>query len=97
MGGIVRIVNTDPPVDENIVIRRRDSSPRRVAGGEVAHRGPDDGGLYLSPDRKVALGNRHLAIIDLSPAGHQPLGNEDGTVWISYNGEIYNFEELHPR
>jgi len=61
----------------------------------LTHRGPDDAGLYVSPDRKVALGNRRLAIIDLSPAGHQPLCNEQGTVWITYNGEVYNFQELY--
>src|SRR2546425_5587230 len=62
-----------------------------------AHRGPDDEGLItLTPSSShqipcVALGSRRLAIIDLSPAGHQPMANEDGTVWVTYNGEIYNF------
>jgi asparagine synthase (glutamine-hydrolysing) len=56
------------------------------------HRGPDDGGLYQ--DARVVLGHRRLSIIDLSPAGHQPMSNEDGTVWVTYNGEIYNCAEL---
>lgn len=62
-----------------------------------AHRGPDDAGLW---DRKfpdgsyIGLGSRRLAILDLSPDGHMPMCNEDGTVWITYNGEIYNFAEL---
>jgi len=56
------------------------------------HRGPDDSGLYQ--DHHIILGHRRLAIIDLSPAGRQPMSNEDGTVWITYNGEIYNFQEL---
>ena len=62
-----------------------------------AHRGPDDSGLW---DRKfqdgsyVGLGSRRLAILDLSAVGHMPMCNEDRTVWITYNGEIYNFAEL---
>src|SRR4051812_27668698 len=56
------------------------------------HRGPDDVGLYLKDN--VGLGFNRLSIIDLS-GGHQPLSNEDGSVWIIFNGEIYNFESLH--
>ncbi len=57
----------------------------------IRHRGPDDEGLYLSP--QVGLGHARLSIIDLA-SGHQPLSNEDGTIWIVFNGEIYNFHEL---
>ena len=60
----------------------------------MLHRGPDDGGLWESPDRRVVLGHRRLSIVDLSPAGHQPMSNEDGTVWITFNGEIYNHASL---
>ncbi len=56
------------------------------------HRGPDGGGLYT--DETVSLGHRRLSIIDLSQAGSQPMGNEKGTLLITYNGEIYNFKEL---
>jgi asparagine synthase (glutamine-hydrolysing) len=56
------------------------------------HRGPDADGLYH--DARVVLGHRRLAIIDLSAAARQPMSNADGTVWISYNGEIYNYREL---
>lgn len=62
-----------------------------------AHRGPDDSGLW---DRKfpdgsyIGLGSRRLAILDLSAVGHMPMCNEDRTVWLTYNGEIYNFAEL---
>ncbi len=62
-----------------------------------AHRGPDDSGLWEKrfPDGSyVGLGSRRLAILDLSPDGHMPMCNEDRTVWITYNGEIYNFAEL---
>jgi asparagine synthase (glutamine-hydrolysing) len=60
----------------------------------IAHRGPDDGGLWQSDDGRVVLGHRRLAIVDLSPAGHQPMSNEDGSVWLTFNGEIYNHAEL---
>ena len=62
-----------------------------------AHRGPDDSGLWdrTFPDGSyIGLGSRRLAILDLSPVGHMPMCNEDRTVWITYNGEIYNFAEL---
>jgi asparagine synthase (glutamine-hydrolysing) len=62
-----------------------------------SHRGPDDSGLWEQrfPDGGyVGLGSRRLAIIDLSPGGHMPMCNEDRSVWITYNGEIYNFAEL---
>jgi asparagine synthase (glutamine-hydrolysing) len=58
----------------------------------IAYRGPDDTGLYA--DDHVSLAHRRLSIIDLSEHGHQPLRNEDGSLWIAYNGEIYNFQEL---
>ncbi len=62
-----------------------------------AHRGPNDSGLWQhrSPDGSFfGLGSRRLSILDLSADGHMPMSNEDGTVWITYNGEIYNFQEL---
>jgi len=61
------------------------------------HRGPDDSGLWERrfPDGGyIGLGSRRLAILDLSPDGRMPMSNEDGTVWITYNGEIYNFADL---
>jgi asparagine synthase (glutamine-hydrolysing) len=61
------------------------------------HRGPDDSGLWERrfPDGGyIGLGSRRLAILDLSAEGHMPMSNEDGTVWITYNGEIYNFADL---
>jgi asparagine synthase (glutamine-hydrolysing) len=62
-----------------------------------AHRGPDDCGLWEQrfPDGSyVALGNRRLAILDLSSSGHMPMTNEDRSVVITYNGEVYNFADL---
>ena len=60
----------------------------------MVHRGPDDEGFYVNGE--VGLGNRRLSIIDL-PGGHQPLSNEDQTVWITFNGEIYNYRDLRPQ
>lgn len=58
----------------------------------IAHRGPDDAGLYCHGP--IGLGHRRLAIIDLSPAGHQPMSNRTKRFWITFNGEIYNYQEL---
>ena len=58
----------------------------------LAHRGPDDEGIYH--DGAIGLAHRRLSIVDLSPAGHQPMSNAAGTLWITFNGEIYNFPEL---
>jgi len=58
----------------------------------VSHRGPDDKGALLQ--NNVGLAHARLSIIDLSPAGHQPMSDENKKIWISFNGEIYNFKEL---
>jgi asparagine synthase (glutamine-hydrolysing) len=58
----------------------------------LRHRGPDDQNTYI--DGKISLGHCRLSIIDLSPAGRQPKSNEDGSIWIIFNGEIYNFQEI---
>ncbi len=60
----------------------------------MAHRGPDDQGVYVSSNGRLGLVNRRLAIRDLSSAGHMPMRNADGNVIITYNGEIYNADEL---
>ncbi len=57
----------------------------------MIHRGPDDGGVFVGPG--IGLGHRRLSIIDLA-GGHQPMSNEDGTIWVLLNGEIYNYPEL---
>ncbi|MCE9552614.1 MAG: asparagine synthase (glutamine-hydrolyzing) [Planctomycetes bacterium] len=82
-----------------------DEPTLRRMTAELTHRGPDDEGYYLSPWQTrvgypprpgVALGHRRLSIIDLS-GGHQPLPNENDTVWVVFNGEIYNFPALRQR
>src|SRR5215469_4044301 len=63
----------------------------RLMTDVIRHRGPDDEGIYT--DGPCGIGMRRLAIIDLN-TGHQPISNEDGSVWIVFNGEIYNYQEL---
>ena len=86
MCGICGIVLSDPNarVNPRVIERMSDA---------IAHRGPDDDGQYVNGN--VGLGFRRLSIIDLS-GGHQPMANEDETVWIAYNGEIFNHAEHRP-
>jgi asparagine synthase (glutamine-hydrolysing) len=84
MCGIVGVYNLNgEPVPTGLLKRMTDV---------IAHRGPDGEGHYT--DGPVGMGHRRLAIIDLSPAGRQPMSNETGDVIITYNGEIYNFQQL---
>jgi asparagine synthase (glutamine-hydrolysing) len=70
----------------------------RAMSAAIARRGPDDAGLRMvrtgDGGPQAALGHQRLAILDLSSEGRQPMSNEDGTIWLTYNGEIYNFREL---
>jgi len=59
---------------------------------QLIHRGPDSSGFWLGA--RVGLGHTRLSIIDLSKAANQPMSNEDASIWITYNGEVYNFQEL---
>lgn len=91
MCGIAGIASlNENKIDENILKRMRDV---------LRHRGPDDEGIYISRTEnpnsrlKVGLGHRRLSIIDIE-GGHQPMSNEAKTIWMVYNGEVYNFPEL---
>ena len=88
MCGICGIVSTRglrPPIELGALSAMTDS---------MAHRGPDGRGEWVSPEGRVGLGHRRLSIIDLSPLGAQPMSNEDGSVWVTFNGEIYNYLTL---
>jgi len=67
---------------------------RRMALAQ-RHRGPDDRDVWC--EGPVALAQRRLSIVDLSPGGHQPMANEDGTIWVTFNGELYNWPEVKPQ
>ena len=74
--------NKDAPISEQTL----DGMTRTLI-----HRGPDDSGIHM--DNYVGLGHRRLSIIDIQ-GGKQPMSNEDNTIWITYNGEIYNYKQL---
>lgn len=90
MCGICGIINYSGGEPEEKIIKRMCSN--------LTHRGPDDEGVYVErkEDLSVGLGHRRLSIIDLSALGHQPMSNEDGKVWLVFNGEIYNYRDLKP-
>ena len=87
MCGIVGYLGASRPVEEarRWLVERRD---------RLLHRGPDDGGVWVDAEGRVGLGHRRLAILDLSPEGHQPMASADGRFQLVFNGEIYNFQEL---
>ncbi|MBI9087691.1 MAG: asparagine synthase (glutamine-hydrolyzing) [Desulfobacterium sp.] len=84
MCGICGIFNLNGNPASPVILRKMTDA--------IAHRGPDGEGFYT--DRFIGLGHRRLAIIDLSPAGHQPMISPDGNTILTFNGEIYNFQEL---
>jgi asparagine synthase (glutamine-hydrolysing) len=93
MCGIFGILASNGPVPTSLLEQATDS---------LAHRGPDDRGTVVvrantSPRLEIGLGSRRLAILDLSPQGHQPMQDPETGNWIVYNGEIYNFREIRTR
>ncbi len=85
IAGVLSFTNSAFRVSEPYLTRMRDV---------MSHRGPDGAGNFLSADRRLGLGFRRLAIIDLSEKAMQPMSNEDGTLWVVFNGEIYNHAEI---
>src|SRR5579871_1281799 len=89
MCGICGVVNLSPRAEKVSV-------PRLTAMADsLRHRGPDADGYYVSDDRTVGLGFRRLSIVDLA-TGDQPMANEDETIWLVFNGEIYNHADHRP-
>ncbi|MFQ4140797.1 asparagine synthase (glutamine-hydrolyzing) [Chlorogloeopsis sp. ULAP02] len=87
MCGIAGILTTAPYQD------RLDSSIQLMQN-TLQHRGPDDQGVYIAPNRQAFFAHTRLSILDLTPAGHQPMSTQDSRYWITFNGEIYNFQYL---
>jgi len=86
MCGILGIINFNgKPVDQARLIQARDC---------MAHRGPDDSGVFISENKSAALAHRRLSMIDLSPLGHQPMTTDDGRYTFIHNGEIYNHNQI---
>ncbi len=85
MSGIAGIIDKEKGVNKRLLERMRDA---------LTHRGPDDTGIWISVDKTIGLAHCRLSIIDLSHAGHQPMSDGKGEVWITYGGETYNFTEI---
>ena len=85
MCAIVGKLSHSGKIDHQLIVAMRDT---------MTHRGPDDAGLWVNEVGTVGLAHRRLSIIDLSANGHQPMTNEDGSIWLVFNGEIYNFHQL---
>lgn len=83
--GALSFENSPFRVTEPYVVRMRDA---------MDHRGPDSAGVWIAEDGRIGLGHRRLSIIDLSEQACQPMSNEDGSLWISFNGEIYSHASL---
>src|SRR5258707_3753115 len=85
MGGINGVFHypSGEPADRALIERQ---------SNVLRHRGPDDGDVWS--DGPVAFGHRRLSIVDLSPGGHQPMPNEDQSLWVTYNGELYGWPQL---
>src|SRR5579863_4118234 len=85
MCGIVGVVGASGKISASLFLEMRDS---------IAHRGPDDAGIWESRGGTARFGSRRLAILDLSATGHQPMVDESSGLAITFNGEIYNYVEL---
>src|SRR5690348_4516528 len=85
MCGIAGMVSLGPPLD---------LAQLHAMSRMLVHRGPDDHGEWMAANGLIGLASRRLAILDLTPAGHQPMCSADGTLTLVYNGELYNYLEL---
>jgi asparagine synthase (glutamine-hydrolysing) len=87
IAGVLNLTSSRDQLEQNAI----------AMADSLAYRGPDDHGIWSDADAGVALTHRRLSIVDLSPAGHQPMISADGRFIITYNGEIYNFQDLRPK
>ena len=85
IAGVLRVTDDGPAVSEDAITRMREC---------ISHRGPNGGATWVDPDRRIGLGHRRLSIIDLAESASQPMANEDGSLRIVFNGEIYNHAEI---
>lgn len=85
MCGIVGFCSCNKKIDKGVLISMRES---------LSHRGPDDKGEYIDEENNIGLAHRRLSILDLSSLGRQPMSNDNGSIWVTYNGEVYNFKEI---
>jgi len=85
MCGIVGLWSPQQKINKEILLKMRDI---------LRHRGPDDAGIFIDKISNLGLAHRRLSIIDLSEKAHQPMPSGDGNLWITYNGEVYNFREI---
>jgi len=86
MCGIVGVLEfAKGEVAEELLVKMRDT---------MVHRGPDGAGTWISSSKKVGFGHRRLSILDLSDDAAQPMSNEAKTIWVTFNGEIYNYQEI---
>ena len=86
MCGIAGVISTQQIAGLGLIAQRLQNA--------LTHRGPDDRGIYFSPTQQASLIHTRLSILDLTSAGHQPMSSPDGRYWITFNGEIYNFQVL---
>src|SRR4051812_48996726 len=84
IGGIVNFEDSAEKLTEKLLVMQ----------GRIAHRGPDDCGVYVDQRHPTGLSHTRLSVLDLSSAGHQPMSSPDGRYHLTFNGEIYNFREL---
>ncbi|MEQ9620242.1 MAG: asparagine synthase (glutamine-hydrolyzing) [Deltaproteobacteria bacterium] len=85
MCGIVGIWSPNNKINREVLISMTNT---------LSHRGPDDSGIYIDEEYSLGLGHRRLSVLDQSPLGHQPMANDNESIWVTYNGEIFNFKDI---
>ena len=94
MCGLVGFLGGEAGTAGDMTSRQGAEALLRRMANSLIHRGPDDQGVWCDSERRIGLGHRRLSIVDLSPAGHQPMVSASGRYVVAFNGEIYNHLEL---